>query len=54
MLTSADAEDDIQRACDLHANCYITKPLDLKGFTRAVQSVARFWFTTVKLPAAGG
>ena len=50
VLTSSQAEQDIVRAYDLHANCYITKPVDLDQFIRVVQSIEDFWFTIVKLP----
>lgn len=50
VLTSSQAEEDVLRAYDLHANCYITKPVDLDQFIRVVQSIEDFWFTVVKLP----
>ena len=50
VLTTSEADEDILRAYQLHANCYITKPVDFKQFTRVVQSVEEFWFTIVKLP----
>jgi CheY-like chemotaxis protein len=50
VLTSSQAEQDIVRAYDLHANCYITKPVDLDQFIRVVHSIEDFWFTVVKLP----
>lgn len=39
---------------NLHANCYITKPIDLSQFIKAAQSVEEFWFTIVQLPPNGG
>lgn len=51
VLTSSQAEQDILRAYDLHANCYVTKPVDLDQFIHVVQSIEDFWFTIVKLPA---
>ncbi|HEY1267644.1 MAG TPA: response regulator [Candidatus Binatia bacterium] len=50
VLTTSAAERDILRAYDLHANCYITKPVDLEQFIRVVQSIEDFWLTIVKLP----
>ena len=50
ILTSSQAESDIVRAYDLHANCYVTKPVDLDQFITVVQSIESFWFTIVKLP----
>jgi len=51
VLTTSDADEDIQRAYDLHANCYVTKPFDLDQFLKVVQSIAEFWLTVVRLPA---
>lgn len=50
ILTTSQAEEDILRAYNLAANCYITKPVDLDQFTKVVQSIEDFWFTVVKLP----
>jgi CheY-like chemotaxis protein len=50
ILTSSQAEQDIARAYDLHANCYISKPVDLDQFINVVRSIEDFWFTVVKLP----
>jgi two-component system, chemotaxis family, response regulator Rcp1 len=50
ILTSSQAEQDICRAYQLHANCYVTKPVDLDQFVTVVQSIETFWFTIVKLP----
>ena len=50
VLTSSQAEQDILRAYDLHANCYVTKPVDLDQFSHVVRSIEDFWFTIVKLP----
>jgi two-component system, chemotaxis family, response regulator Rcp1 len=50
VLTSSEAEQDILRAYALHANCYITKPVDLDQFVKVVKSIEDFWFTIVKLP----
>jgi len=50
VLTSSQAEQDVLRAYDLHANCYVTKPVDLDQFIHVVRSIEDFWFTIVKLP----
>lgn len=49
LTTSAD-EHDIHRAYDLHANCYITKPVDFDQFIAAVRSIEQFWLAFVQLP----
>jgi two-component system response regulator len=51
ILTTSKAEEDILKAYGLHANCYITKPVDLAGFAEIVKSIHNFWFTVVTLPA---
>ena len=53
VLTSSEAERDIARAYALHANCYITKPVDLDQFITVVKSIEDFWFSIVKLPQEG-
>jgi CheY-like chemotaxis protein len=50
VLTSSRAEQDIARAYDLNANCYVTKPVDLEQFLTIVRSIEQFWLTVVKLP----
>ena len=50
VLTTSRSEQDILRAYDLHANCYITKPVDFKQFMNVVKSIEDFWLTVVKLP----
>jgi chemotaxis family two-component system response regulator Rcp1 len=50
ILTSSSAEQDILRSYRLHANCYVTKPVDLDEFITVVRSIENFWFTIVKLP----
>jgi chemotaxis family two-component system response regulator Rcp1 len=52
ILTTSKAEEDIVKTYDLHANCYITKPVDLMQFLNVVQAVEDFWFCVVKLPTA--
>ncbi len=49
VLTTSTAEADIFRTYDLHANCYITKPVDMDQFIHVVQTIEDFWFTIVKL-----
>ncbi len=53
VLTTSTAEQDIFKTYDLHANCYITKPVDLEQFMRVVRLVDDFWLTIVKLPSDG-
>lgn len=50
VLTTSDSELDIANMYDLHANCYVTKPVDLDQFTKIVQEIKQFWFSVVKLP----
>jgi CheY-like chemotaxis protein len=50
VLTTSQSEEDILKAYDLRANCYITKPLDFNQFVQIVQSIEDFWFTIVQLP----
>jgi two-component system, chemotaxis family, response regulator Rcp1 len=50
VMTTSHAEQDIQKAYSLNANCYITKPMDLDEFLRIVHSIEEFWLKTVTLP----
>ena len=50
ILTTSKAEEDVVKSYNLHANCYITKPLDLNQFSMVVKSINDFWLTIVKLP----
>ena len=50
ILTSSSAEIDILKTYNLHANCYVTKPVDFAQFVEVVLSVSNFWFSIVKLP----
>ncbi|MGB7087432.1 MAG: response regulator [Phormidesmis sp.] len=52
VLTTSEAEEDILRSYALRANCYITKPVTLKQFVKAVESIGDFWLSVVKLPPA--
>ncbi len=49
ILTTSTAEQDVLKTYNLHANCYITKPVDLDQFIAVVQSIENFWFSIVKL-----
>jgi chemotaxis family two-component system response regulator Rcp1 len=53
ILTVSSAEEDILKSYNLHANCFITKPIDLSQFMKVVRSVEDFWLTIVKLPNGG-
>src|ERR1700688_694672 len=50
ILTTSASEADILLSYLLHANCYITKPVDLNGFLNVVKSIDNFWLSVVKLP----
>lgn len=50
ILTSSEAEDDIRRAYEMGANCYVTKPADLDEMVKIVQAIDYFWTTVAKLP----
>lgn len=50
VLTTSDAEQDISEAYDLHANCYITKPMDFDQFITVVKYIKDFWLSIVNLP----
>ena len=50
VLTTSQSEIDILKSYNLHANCYITKPVDLEQFLGVVKSIEDFWLTVVKLP----
>jgi two-component system, chemotaxis family, response regulator Rcp1 len=50
VLTSSSAEEDVLKAYSLHANCFITKPVDLGEFVNVVKSIEDFWLTVVRLP----
>lgn len=51
ILTTSASDVDIERSYLLHANCYISKPVDLDGFLTVVRSIDNFWFSVVKLPS---
>jgi len=50
VLTTSSADNDILDAYEKHANCYITKPVDLDKFFSIVRDIEKFWVTIVKLP----
>ncbi|KKN34427.1 hypothetical protein LCGC14_0793750 [marine sediment metagenome] len=50
ILTISEAEEDIYKSYNLHANCYITKPVDLEQFIKVIKATENFWFTIVTLP----
>ncbi len=54
ILTTSQAEEDIFKAYANHANCYVTKPVDLDQFIRVVDAIEDFWLTIVKLPPPNG
>ena len=54
VLTTSSAEIDILKSYSLHANCYITKPVDLEQFVQVVKSIDDFWLTVVRLPQDRG
>lgn len=51
VLTTSRAEEDIARSYDLHANCYITKPVELEEFFHVIRRIDDFWLSVVKLPS---
>ena len=50
ILTTSASEADVLKSYSLHANCYITKPVDLDGFLKVVKSIDGFWLSVVRLP----
>jgi len=50
ILSSSKDEEEILKTYKLHANCYITKPVDLEGFSKIVKAIEDFWFVVAKLP----
>ena len=54
VLTSSSAEKDVAKSYNLHANCYIVKPVDFNGLIEVVKSIEQFWLMVVKLPPRGG
>jgi CheY-like chemotaxis protein len=54
ILTTSQSEPDILRAYDLHANCYITKPVDYERFQAVIKAIENFWLAVVRLPLEKG
>jgi chemotaxis family two-component system response regulator Rcp1 len=52
ILTTSKSKEDISKSYGLHANCYISKPVDFDEFTQVVQTIQDFWFSTVTLPTS--
>ncbi len=50
VVTSSQAEEDILKSYNLHANCYVAKPVNLDRFVQVVKSIEQFWLSIVKLP----
>jgi CheY-like chemotaxis protein len=50
VLTTSKAEQDVLRSYQLHANCYVTKPVNFERFVEVIQSIEQFWLTAVLLP----
>jgi two-component system, chemotaxis family, response regulator Rcp1 len=51
ILTTSKSEEDILKVYNLHANCYITKPIDMDEFLKVIRLTEQFWLTIVKLPS---
>ena len=51
VLTTSKADNDILQSYEHHANCYITKPVELEQFIEIVENISDFWFSVVKLPS---
>ena len=51
VLTTSKAEEDVLKSYNLHANCYVTKPVDLDKFIHVVKSIDAFWLSVVTLPS---
>jgi CheY-like chemotaxis protein len=51
ILTTSQADEDVRRAYDLNANCYVAKPVELDQFLQVVRCIDEFWLTVAKLPA---
>ena len=51
VLTTSEAEADVVRSYNLHANCFITKPIDLEQFAKVLTALEDYWFTIVRLPS---
>jgi CheY-like chemotaxis protein len=54
VMTTSQAQEDILKSYNLHANCYVTKPIDIDQFLNAIKMIEHFWLTIVKLPPRQG
>lgn len=54
VFTASDAERDIRQAYELHANCYLRKPVDLEEFFGTIRAAAHFWLDIAYIPGRGG
>ena len=54
ILTTSDADDDVAKAYQMYANCYVRKPIDLNRFIEVVKIIENFWLSIVELPPNGG
>ena len=54
VLTTSKSDQDVLKAYDLHANCYVVKPVDFAQFSAVIKSIEEFWFAVVKLPQDSG
>lgn len=54
VLTTSSAEEDVLKSYNLHANCFITKPIDMQQFMRVIHSIEEFWLSIVVLPGCTG
>lgn len=50
VLTTSKAEEDVARSYELHANCFITKPVELESFIKVIRSIQDFWLVIARLP----
>jgi len=50
VLTTSQAEEDVLRTYELHANCYITKPVDLQQFIAVIRAIEEYWLAAARLP----
>lgn len=50
VVSTSKSEEDINRSYEMHANCYISKPLDLDNFFDIIKNIEKFWINTIKLP----
>jgi CheY-like chemotaxis protein len=51
VLTTSDADDDVRRIYDLHANCFVTKPMELDDFMRVIRAIEEFWLGIARIPS---